>query len=451
MALAQGLSDLVGNKNSTQGQGPSTPEAELRFGRDRVDLSLSPRLGALSPPQKKYVGFSAQADLRMICGQYDLKASLQHLLGREARQEFLDGILSSLVHEVVGSGMELLCQAEPTLCTLLQNYSVSANMKVGYYKDLCQAIESAVVDAQKKNYANTVDQCLKDKKDQGVPLDQAMDACQKKPTPITGFHGEILGTFDLGKELQTLFDSMGLSPGAAKLAQRVSDQRKHAPGTIGAQVDPNSVTSYFDEKREAYALKIGNLVDQAVERQPIATVDLRFAVPEGAPPLAEDEIREIALLPPEDRAVAVASITTALALFEMGKEIHEVERALEVLKDAPGVDEAKRNELESRRARLRAEKIRLVERIKDQSLVMEAYGAARGLAAREYGKRVSTVQSQVGESQRRKDLMNDISAPGALPLPKAASLGPAGLQAKAASNCANCGLQGSFGSTGADK
>jgi len=253
VSFAQGISELIGGKKEGQGQESLAPEAELRFGRDRVDLGLTPGLRPLSPPGKKYVGFSAQADLRMICGQYDLKASLQHLLGREARQEFLDGILSALVQEVVGSGMELLCQAEPTMCTLLQNYSVSANMKVGYYKDLCQAIESAVVDAQKKNYANSVDQCLKEKKDQGVPLDKAMDACQKKPTPITGFHGEVLGQFDLGQELHTLFGNLGLSPGAAKLAQRVSDQTKVAPGSVGSQVDPNSLTSYFDEKRDLYA------------------------------------------------------------------------------------------------------------------------------------------------------------------------------------------------------
>lgn len=448
IALGQGLSDLVGKKTSDVQQ-IGSPGYDLKFGRDRVDLGLTPGLGTISSPQKKYVGFSAQADLRMICGQFDLKASLQNIMGREAREEFLEGILGTLVKELVGSGMDLLCQAEPTLCTLLQNYSISANMKVGYYKDLCQAIESAVVDAQKKNYANSVDQCLKEKKDQGVSVDRAMEICQKKPTPITGFHGEILGEFDLGKELHTLFDSLGLSPGASKLAQRVSDQTKVAPGTIGSQVDPNAVTSYFDEKQASYAQKLSNLLDQAAQRQPIATVDLRAAVPEGAPPLAEDEIRELALLSPEARAVAVASITSALALFEMGKEIHEVERALEVLKEAPGVDEAKRNDLEARRARLRAEKIRLVERTKDQSLVMEAYGAARGLAAREYGKRVADVQSRAGEGRRNTDLLNDLAPMGSLP----PTGGPrtAGMATAKASNCTNCGIQGSFGSYEADK
>src|SRR5579859_219270 len=450
-ALAQGISDLLGGNGPSQGQPSGAPDMQLKFGLDRSDLGLTPGFGVLAPPEKKYVGFSAQADLRMICGQYDLKASLQHLLGREAREEFLEGILNTLVKEVVGSGMDLLCQAEPTLCTILQNYQVSANMKVGYYNNLCQAIESAVVDSARKNYANTVDQCLKEKKDQGVPIDKAMEACQKRPTPITGFHGEVLASFDLGKELETLFGALGLSPGAAKLAQRVSDQSKLVPGSLGAQIDPNSLTTYFDEKRQSYADKLSTLVDQAAQRLPVATVDLRFAVPPGAPPLAEDEIRQMALLSPEEQAAAVASISTALALFEMGNEIHEVERALEVLKTAPGVDEAKRNELEARRIRLRTEKIRLVERTKDQGLVMEAYASARGMASREYSKRVATVQTQAGEAQHKKDVMDDLLAPGALPAPKVRSRGLVGMQASSAPGCVTCGLEGRFGSYGEDR
>jgi hypothetical protein len=447
-AFAQGISDVIGKSRASPGIESPAPEAELRFGRDRVDLGLTPGLRPLSPPGKKVVGFSAQADLRLICGQFDLKASLQHLLGREARQEFIEGILNSLVQEVVGSGMELLCQAEPTMCTLLQNYSVSANMKMSYYKDICQAIEAAVVDAEKKNYANSVDQCLKEKKDQGVPLDKAMDACQKKPIPVTGFHGELLGQFDLGQELHSLFGTLGLSPGAATLAQRVSDEKKVVPGSVGSQLDPNSLTRYFDEKRDSYAQKLGALLDQVARRQPVATVDLRAAVPEGAPPLAEDEIRELALLSPQDRAAALGSISTALAIFEMGKEIREVERALEVLKDTPGVDEAKRHDLEARRARLQAEKLRLVERLKDQSLVLEAYGAARNLSLREYQKRLGSIQARWGETERRKDLLSELAAPGALPQ-RSGSRG--GSAPQAASTCSNCGLQSSFGSSGEDQ
>jgi hypothetical protein len=445
---AQGLSDLLGKKPSGI-QPPGATDAQLKFGRDRVDLGLAPGLGAISPAEKKYVGFSAQADLRMICGQYDLKASLKHLLGREARQEFLDGILGSLVQEVVGSGMELLCQAEPTLCTLLQNYSVSANLKMGYYKDICTAIESAVVDAQKKNYANAVDQCLKEKKDQGVSLDRAVELCQGRSTPIRGFHGEILGELDLGKELPGLFQNMGLTPGAQKLAQRLADETKVGPSTVATQADANALSRLYDEMREDYAKRLSDLVDQAKGRTPIPTVDLRAAVPEGAPPLAEDEIRSYALLPDTERSAVVATLSSALALFEMGRQIREVERAIEALQGAPTIDEAKRKMLDDRLVRLRNEKGRLLEFYREQALVLEAIKSAKSLAGREYAKRVAEVQVQAGDARRKTELLADVAAVGSLP--PAGSPGRSGGALLGPSSCANCGLQASFGSYGEDR
>lgn len=446
---AQGLKDVLEQKgNELKGMG--SYDQDLRFGRDRVDLSLSPNVGGLGPAQRKSIGLSAQADLRMICGQYDLKATLRNLLGREAREEFLEGILDMLVKEIVGSGMELLCQAEPTLCTLLQNYQISAGMKVNYYSGLCQSIESAVVDAQRKTYANQVDQCLKDKQAQGLSLDKAMEACQKKNPTITGFRGEVLGELDLGRELHGLFEEFGLSPGARKLAERVSDDSKLSASRMSANVDPNGVVAHFDELRDGYAQNLNDLLDKAARREWVATVDLRKATPPGAPPLAIDEIRALALLSAEERAAAVAAISSAQAIFEMGREIHEVERALEVLKDAPTVTEEKRKMLEERLVRLRSEKVRLTERLKDQALVMEAIGTARALAAREYSKRVGDIQARAGEGARKGDLLNSTNAYGALP---PAGSGSAALcnTPGAAANCPSGTTQFNFGTYGASK
>src|SRR5947207_15542228 len=59
-AAAQGLSDLLGKKPGTAGQS-SGDSLDLRFGRDRSDLSLSPNLRPILAPEKKFVGLSAQA------------------------------------------------------------------------------------------------------------------------------------------------------------------------------------------------------------------------------------------------------------------------------------------------------------------------------------------------------------------------------------------------------
>ncbi|HXX94709.1 MAG TPA: hypothetical protein VEN81_13830 [Planctomycetota bacterium] len=448
-AHAQGITDLVGQT----GAGSPSPESgslDLRFGRDRVDLGLSPNLRSTLGPGKSVVGLSAQADLRMICGHYDLKASLQHLLGREAREEFLEGILETLVHELIGSGMELLCQAEPTLCTLLQNHSVAANLKLGYYKDLCQAIESAVVDGARKSYASTVDQCLKEKKDQGLPLDQAVELCQRKTPQWTGFRGEVLGELDLGKELQGLLQGMGLSSGARKLAGLLADDTRLGPGSVAAELDPGALPRLYDETQAGYAQKLQSILAQKISRGPVGTADLERLVPPGAPPLAQDELGDLALLPPRQQAPVVAALASAWALFELGDGIRELERSLEVLKAAPTVDDPKRRMLEDRLVRLRSEKARLAERVRDQELVMRAVGSARELGAQEAARRVAWVEARTGETGRLRDLGNETRSYGTLPR------GPAGTPGSGSSSslspsagaCTTCGFDFSLGSVG---
>ncbi|HVR86765.1 MAG TPA: hypothetical protein VMU54_20750, partial [Planctomycetota bacterium] len=320
-----------------------------------------------------------------------------------------------------------------------------------YYKDLCTAVESAVVDAGRKAGAASMDQCLKQKKDQGLCLDSAIDACHKQSPQIRGFHGEALADLDFGKELGAVFQQMGLSPGAGQLAGRLADEVVVGPASSSAQADPRALPQYFDEKRQAYADRLGALLDQAAHRQAIATVDLRQALPEGAPPLSPDEIQQLSLLSPDERAAAVASISSALAIFEMGAQIAEVERALEVLKGVPTVDPAKRELLEDRLARLRSEKLRLTERLKDQSLVQEAYASARKLSTRQYSNRVAAVQSRAGQAERISDLLEDTAPIGALPPRTKAALPASGPGRTAAAPCDSCGLEGSFGSYAPEK
>lgn len=450
-ADAQGLSDLLGSGGATPPSASSGPDANLRIGKDRVDLGLTPSFAPITSPSQKTVDFQAQADLRMICGQFDLKAGLQNLLHREAREEFLSGILDTLVHEVVGSGMELLCQAEPTLCTLLQGYSVTAHAKLGYYKDLCQAVESAVTDAARKSAATTVDLCLKAQRDQGASVDRAIEACRNKAPQITGFHGEVLAELDLGKELGSLLRSMGLSPGATQIAQRLGDSTQVKTTSVGTQADPGGLAGLYDQARQGYASRLGTLVDQAAQRKPIATSDLESAVPAGAPPLASDEIQALALLRPEERQAALGSLSSALALYELGGQIHEVERAIEVVKSAPTVDEPNRKRLEDRLVRLRMEKVRLEEHLKDQALLLETYSSVRKLADREYTRRVSDYQMQAGARERTRELIDSTRAYGSLPstsAPGATSAAPATGAAGASSNCPGCGLEFSLGSIG---
>ena len=75
----------------------------------------------------------------------------------------------------------------------------------------------------------------------------------------------------------------------------------------------------------------------------------------------------------------VGSISSALAVYEMGEQIRELERAIEVLKAAPTTDEANRKLLEDRLARLRGEKTRLIDPVDIARAILAV--AERGIAA----------------------------------------------------------------------
>ena len=414
MAFGQSLTDLVGRKKEDL-RGAASYDVQVRSGRNRVDLALSPNVRIPEAGDRKALELGGRADLRMICGQYDLKATYQHLLGKEAREEFLDGLLNMLVGELIGSGMDLLCQAEPTLCNLLQNYSVSANLKVGYYNDLCQAIEQAVVDAQKKSYAGAVDACLKEKQAQGYSLDRALEACKKRGGQVTGFDGQLIAELDLGKALRQVLAGTKMSPAGEDLVDRLSESTVVGGGSMTSKPDPNAVATFFEEIREGFRNRLDRLFQKGALREEILPEDLAKAAPRDAIVLTEDEVRTIGLLPVDERRDVTASLASAFALLELRRVIHEVERALEAVRSAPTVDEAKRNMLEERLDRLRSERRRFEELYSDQTLVTEALVRAKALGAREYAARIAERKAHSDLEVKKAALRNDVRPWGACP------------------------------------
>ncbi len=451
VASAQGLSDPLGQKADAGKLAPGY-DLEKRVGRNRLDLHLSPNLEMPRWGEERSLGLSGQADLRMICGLYDLKATFKHLLGKEAREEFLDNLPQVLLQEVVGSGMDLLCQAEPTICNLLQNYSVSANLKIGYYNDLCQAVEQSLVDGRRKNQASAVDACLREKQAQGYSLDRAMEACQKANPKVSGFRGELLGEFDLGVALRDVLKDVGLSPGAEELVDRLGEQTKIGGGSMSARPDPGAVVALYEKVRQEQQRLLDRLMGTAAKGEGLDPEELKKLVSEGAPAITEDEVRALALLPPYERGPVVASLASAMALYEMTRRIHEVERALEAVKSGPTVDEGKRELLEARLTRLRNEKRRLDEIHEEQARVMNTLAAAKGVAAGEQKDRVAQVQSRTGSTARKRELERSVRPWGALPARSARDEPPRSSSgvSKTAS-CGGCGLEYSFGAMGAKK
>ena len=103
--------------------------------------------------------------------------------------------------------------------------------------------------------------------------------------------------------------------------------------------------------------------------------------------------------------------------------------------------------------RLRNEKSRLAERLRDQTLVMQAMGGTKALAAEVYSRRVASIEDRVGELGRNRQMLNDTRSYGTLPSRTAgqAPQGSAATASAASADCVNCGFDFSFGSYGVQK
>src|SRR5688572_25899966 len=116
-ALAQGLVDLAEMKGKpgighSSAKGPAGVRASVAGGR--LDLSVSPDVRALlGEPATRSINLGASAQWNPVCGKFDLRADFKALLGKEAREEYLEGFVTAGVSELLGSGMELLCQSMP--------------------------------------------------------------------------------------------------------------------------------------------------------------------------------------------------------------------------------------------------------------------------------------------------------------------------------------------------
>lgn len=430
------------------GQAGTPYEVERRVARDRLDLRLSPSVEMSRWGEERSLGVSARVDARMICGLYDLKATFKHLLGKEAREEFLEDLPELLLQEIVGSGMDLLCQAEPTICTLLQNYSVSANLKVGYYADLCRAVEEALVDASRRSYAGAVEACLREKQAQGYSLDRALEVCAKGARGISGLQGELVGEFDLGAALRGALREAGLSAGAQELAARLGEETRMGAGGVSARPDAGAVVGLYENLRRQKEEGLGKLVERARSGEALGREALASLLPEGAPPMTEDEVRGLSLLGPLERQAVVSSLASAWALYEMTRRIHEVERAFEALKGGPALDEGKRELLEDRLVRLRNEKRRLGELYEEEARVIAALSAAKGAAAVALQDRRAQVGARADLGVRKRALAGTARPWGELPpRPEGESKRGAGA-ARELRNCGGCGLEYGFGGKG---
>lgn len=449
-AFAQGLVDLVGKKDQAQGSSSSRPTIRASAGGGRLDLSISPDVRAiLGEPGTNAINLGASAQWNPVCGKFDLKADFKALLGKEAREEYLEGFVNAGVSELLGSGMELLCQSMPTACSILQNNNIAANLKLLYSNDLCRSLEEAVMSGSRRGRAEAIHRCMERKLSQGKTKHEAEQACLRENPEITGFDGRVVGELDLNREIRKY---VSFTDGGSKLLDDLTQERRLGAGAVTQGVRPNALAERYEKLREQY-LKAWNDAVQRVKSGGTGgpTSDrLEALVPTGAPPVTAVELELLWRRGESEVQTFVSSVSSAAALLALTRELNEVERKIEALKTSPALEgnEEHAPYLENLLGRLRAERERLLRLYADQERFAQVLASGHALGQAEVARsrmdsmnrallRESSIEQRIGT--------RPFGTPDGASSPRTIQRAPAAPRPVPGADCDNCGMEYSIG------
>jgi hypothetical protein len=449
-ALAQGLVDLVGKKDAGRPGSSGSPAVRVNAASGRLDLSISPDVRALfGEPGTHSINLGASAQWNPVCGKFDLKADFKALLGKEAREEYLEGFVTAGVSELLGSGMELLCQSMPTACSILQNNNIAANLKLLYSNDLCRSLEEAVMSGSRRGRAEAIHRCMERKLSQGKTKLEAEQACLRENPEITGFDGRVVGELDLNREIRKY---VSFTDGGSKLLDDLTQERRLGAGAVTQGVRPNALAERYEKLREQY-LKAWNDAVQRVKAGgtggPTAD-ELAALVPAGAPPVTGVELELLWRRGEVDVQTFVSSVSSAAALLALTREVNEVERKIEALKMSPALEGNEEHApfLESLLGRLRAERERLLRLYADQERFAQVLATGHALGQAEVARsrmdsmkrallRESSIEQRIGT--------RPFGTPDGALSPRTSRQAPTATRSVQGAACDNCGMEYSIG------
>lgn len=320
-------------------------------------------------------GFDLGLGIDFACGNFDIKKTYKELFSKNVREEYLDGLKTSLQAELASSPLVLACYASPTVCDAIKHYRVSASAMLGMELEGCRSLEQSVGGVERETKARAIQECMDEQSRMGATLDQAQEACKNAST-FRGIDGRKTTQIDVKRDV-------GLE------GSLVGDLRIGA-GTLSASESGSAVAERYEERRKA-----------RLELWRAALADPARAGAAG--PVSRAEVERLAAMEPARRDAAVRSIAAAQALADLVQEVHEAERRLEAaeLNAAPEV----RVELERRRDQLRHEIARIVERFEAERRIASAVAEAQGAASEELSRRARErlAPRRAGEIRKEED------------------------------------------------
>lgn len=353
MNVAIVLLALLGQDLWQKARPPAVPMHSSRT-RERLDLSMGPLVDPSKCTIKPgSVGIDVKISPDFACGTFDVAAGFRSVFNKNLREELLGAILEQARAELASSAMVLACQISPTLCDAMKHYKILSSEALAMNFQQCRAVEAASAGLAEGLRARAIKQCLAEQQAKGVPLDEALKACQRADE-LRDAEGRKVKEIDVVREAGK---ALGLSGDSEGLLQQVAGGLKLGEASMTGRLRVRPVAEMFEQSRmQLEASWMEAMAEVLAGRAPA----LEKLTPPGAPPVTRAEVQRLAFLSEGERGVALRTLTSAFALQDVVRKIYEVVGAL-MAAFAGTPDPARKKELEEKSKELLDELRRLRE------------------------------------------------------------------------------------------
>ena len=283
------------------------------------------------------LGLNADRDL---CSMTGLWANYQALFNLEILEDVFIGLVNNVAEAAIWAAF---CSTEPVLCDIVKHMRAMARANLRSRLAQCGAVRDAAVTYGKNIWKESHKVCLEEKKQNGLSIDEAMEACGASNFALVNFVGQQVADFDLVDEA---LNATSASPELKDLAKEIigevtfsadgtTTRTGHAPGRVAAKYEQMAE----DKEREVIAL-----LNRINETGTVTDADLT-ALSTPSLPMTPRYLLTLAHLRNGDRQVAAMRLARALAMDRLLAQVTELKEQLDAARKMPG-GEAKADALE---------------------------------------------------------------------------------------------------------
>lgn len=317
-------------------------------GRDRLDLRVGgtyPTAQVLGDRGYARIGLDQVISSDFACGRFDLRANLKSVLGKEARDDFVETLIGAVESELMYNALVLACEISPTACQAFQHFRTNANALLGIGYDRCAAVEAGIRDGLTSARAQSIKDCVERKRQGGVEdPNQALAACERE-NHVSGLLGDRTEEFDLGRELEKVFE---LDPGTSQDLQVLLSKIRITPRGVAGEVRADAVLQEYRTIEREY-LRAWTDATNTLAGDPGTTLDPELARklrPKGLPGVLPVEARQVAQIPAPKREIYIRKLASEAAMVDLTMRVQDLERRLAAMANLPQNTEGRVRQIE---------------------------------------------------------------------------------------------------------